>query len=102
MKDIEDAAHAVSSGTVGQRDAIAMAAGGHPQLVEAVSASCSYMQAVTKFGQNLICFEFMLRACSLQTLRALLVAFLCHIYSIWLCSVSLEAGRACSLCGELI
>jgi hypothetical protein len=37
VKDIEDAAQAVSGGMVGQRDAIAMAAGGHPQLVEAVS-----------------------------------------------------------------
>ncbi len=37
VKDIVDAAHAVAGGTVGQRDAIAMAAGGHPQLVESVS-----------------------------------------------------------------
>lgn len=37
VRDIEDAAQAVSGGMVGQRDAIAMAAGGHPQLVEAVS-----------------------------------------------------------------
>lgn len=40
VKDIEEAAHAVSGGTVGQRDAIAMAAGGHPQLVETVSDCC--------------------------------------------------------------
>lgn len=38
MRDIEEAAQAVSGGMVGQRDAIAMAAGGHPQLVEAVSS----------------------------------------------------------------
>lgn len=37
VRDIEEAAQAVSGGMVGQRDAIAMAAGGHPQLVEAVS-----------------------------------------------------------------
>lgn len=38
VRDIEEAAQAVSGGMVGQRDAIAMAAGGHPQLVEAVSS----------------------------------------------------------------
>ena len=75
VKDIEDAAHAVASGTVGQRDAIAMAAGGHPQLVEAVSASCSYIQADYKIGQHLTCFEFMLRASSVHISQALLVAF---------------------------
>lgn len=38
VRDIEEAAQAVSGGMVGQRDAIAMAAGGHPQLVEAAFA----------------------------------------------------------------
>ena len=38
VRDIEDAAQAVSGGMVGQRDAIAMAAGGHPQLVETAFA----------------------------------------------------------------
>ncbi|CAK9859021.1 unnamed protein product, partial [Sphagnum jensenii] len=38
VKDIVDAAQAVAGGTVGQRDAIAMAAGGHPQLVESAYA----------------------------------------------------------------
>lgn len=38
VRDIEEAAQAVSGGMVGQRDAIAMAAGGHPQLVETAFA----------------------------------------------------------------
>jgi len=49
VRDIEEAAQAVSGGMVGQRDAIAMAAGGHPQLVEAVSLC---VNVVFPYGQK--------------------------------------------------